>query len=146
MTENTPNACPFCGKHETTIAAVPGKNCHYAYHVACLACHAMGPESSNVTDAAELWLARAPATETKRCDYCGKTDHSELACEKVKSFEFFQYATGVKRVKFKTAADYPPMVIADYSGSSHMLSAAEIANLEREAKGSATSSDDSPAS
>jgi hypothetical protein len=40
-----------------------------------------------------------------RCLWCGQSTHGDMACPRVKAFEFFQNGTVIRRVEFKTPAE-----------------------------------------
>lgn len=109
MTDQTPNACPFCSFPDLSIVSVRYQNDEARTHIRCPQCGAQGPAGKNSDEALELWADRklAPAPAGPRaCPYCESLDHTDLACPKVKAFDF-QLSGNVARVEFKTAADYP---------------------------------------
>ena len=49
------------------------------------------------------------SAKTQNCQWCGMIHTTPGVCSRVKAFEYFPDGT-LKRVEFKTAADYPQQV------------------------------------
>lgn len=144
MTDQTPNACPFCSFPDFSIVSVRYQNDEARTHIRCPQCGAQGPAGKNSDEALELWADRklAPAAnpdEPKQCEYCESFDHHDLACPKLKAVDF-QLSGNVARVEFKTAADYPTANIG------HMLEDSFKMASHPGFLNTATSSDDVPTS